>query len=113
VRAYVWAGAHRSLRVCVHLRRMFLGSDIGWVDVMEYHDQDHDCRISMPELAQVCSAHYDACMSFLDSAHTTKGACPTIPQSHNAALARSARCSLRAAPMLRAQMARWTAGTRT
>jgi len=54
--------------------RMFLGSDIGWVDVMDYHDADRSCTISMPELANVCRAHYDACIRFLDSSHTTKGA---------------------------------------
>ena len=53
---------------------MFLGSDIGWVDVMDYHDADRSCTISMPELANVCRAHYDACIRFLDSSHTTKGA---------------------------------------
>ena len=89
---------HRSLRVC----RMFLGTDIGWVDVMEYHDEDHNCRISFEELQNVCSAHYEACLNFLNSAHTTKGAC----QSHNAALASPRADGLSGAPTLRAQMAR-------
>ena len=35
---------------------VFLGPDIGYVDVMEYHDEDGTCTISMIELAAVCSA---------------------------------------------------------
>ena len=54
---------------------MFLGSDIGWVDVMEYHDADHSCTISMSELSHVCAEHYTQCRNFLDSSHTTKGTC--------------------------------------
>lgn len=53
---------------------MFLGTDIGWVDVMEYHDADGSCAISMQELGNVCKTHYQACLSFLQNSHTTKGA---------------------------------------
>lgn len=51
---------------------MFLGTDIGWVDVMEYHDADGSCAISMQELGNVCKTHYQACLSFLQNSHTTK-----------------------------------------
>ena len=62
--------SHTSARVPPPCR-MFLGTDIGWVDVMEYHDADQSCTISMPELETVCRAHFDACTRFLDSSHTT------------------------------------------
>ena len=47
---------------------MFLGPDIGWADVMEFHDSDGSCTLSMAELAGVCNIHYAACISFLQSA---------------------------------------------
>ena len=68
---------------------MFLGTDIGWVDVMEYHDADGSCAISMQELGNVCKTHYQACLSFLQNSHTTKGA-PHTPQL-------STRCPMAAA----------------
>ena len=60
---------------------MFLGTDIGWVDVMEYHDADGSCAISMQELGNVCKTHYQACLSFLQNSHTTKGAPHDSPTS--------------------------------
>ena len=68
---------------------MFLGTDIGWVDVMEYHDADGSCAISMQELGNVYKTHYQACLSFLQNSHTTKGA-PHTPQL-------STRCPMAAA----------------
>jgi hypothetical protein len=37
---------------------VFLGPDIGFVNVMEYHDSDGTCTLSMAELATVCSASH-------------------------------------------------------
>ena len=45
----------------------FLGPDIGYVDIFEYHDEDGSCTISMSELAAACADHFAECISFLDS----------------------------------------------
>lgn len=37
---------------------VFLGPDIGFVNIMEYHDSDGTCTLSMAELATVCSASF-------------------------------------------------------
>lgn len=37
---------------------VFLGPDIGYVNIMEYHDSDGTCTVSMAELAVVCSASH-------------------------------------------------------
>ena len=37
---------------------VFLGPDIGFVNIMEYHDSDGTCTISIAELAAVCSASH-------------------------------------------------------
>jgi hypothetical protein len=47
---------------------VFLGPDIGWANVMEFHDNDGSCTISMAELAGVCELHFAACISFIQSA---------------------------------------------
>ena len=47
---------------------VFLGSDIGWQNVMTYHDEDGSCTISMAELASICTGNLlQACLDFLDS----------------------------------------------
>ena len=46
---------------------VFLGSDLGWSDVMSFSDEDNDCVLSMTELATVCSNHFAECISFLES----------------------------------------------
>merc|ERR1711865_818831 len=46
---------------------IFLGKDVGTVNVFEYHDSDHKCHLSMSQLAKVCAKHYAECMSFLKS----------------------------------------------
>ena len=46
---------------------VFLGPDIGYANVMEYHMDDGSCTLSMPQLATVCSAFFAECMSFLAS----------------------------------------------
>eukprot|EP01050_Picozoa_sp_SAG11_P005908 SAG11_NODE_435_length_9493_cov_21.529806_3_plen_674_part_00 len=45
---------------------VFLGPDIGYQNVMEYHDDDGSCTISMNELAAVCTTHFESCMAFID-----------------------------------------------
>jgi hypothetical protein len=47
---------------------VFLGPDIGFVNILEYHDEDGSCTISMSELAAVCSSFFAECLAFLDSA---------------------------------------------
>ena len=37
---------------------VFLGADIGYANIMSFHDADQDCRISMTELAAVCRDHF-------------------------------------------------------
>jgi Ca2+-binding EF-hand superfamily protein len=46
---------------------VFLGADLGYVSVMEYHDEDGTCKISMAELGLVCKEHFSECLSFLAS----------------------------------------------
>jgi hypothetical protein len=50
---------------------VFLGPDIGWANVMEFHDSDGSCTLSMAELAGVCELHFAACISFIQSAEDT------------------------------------------
>merc|ERR1712070_67781 len=47
--------------------KVFLGPGIGWGNIMEYHDDDGTCHLSMKELAKVCQSHYKQCLSFLES----------------------------------------------
>ena len=37
---------------------LVLGADIGYANIMSFHDADQDCRISMAELAAVCRDHF-------------------------------------------------------
>ena len=46
---------------------IFLGPDIGLVNVMEYHDEDDSCKISMTELGAVCANFFAECLAFLES----------------------------------------------
>ena len=46
------------------------------------HDADGSCAISMQELGNVCKTHYQACLSFLQNSHTTKGAPHDPPTIH-------------------------------
>ena len=45
---------------------VYLGPDIGMANIMEYHDEDGTCTISIQELAKVCANHYAQCLSFLE-----------------------------------------------
>eukprot|EP01047_Picozoa_sp_COSAG01_P084448 COSAG01_NODE_18128_length_1099_cov_0.848000_1_plen_126_part_10 len=44
---------------------VYLGPAIGFAHVMEYHDGDGSCHLSMKELGRVCASHYAECLSFL------------------------------------------------
>merc|ERR1712127_62909 len=47
---------------------VFLGPDLGFVNIMQYNDQDGTCEISMQELSVVCSgAMFQTCLDFIDS----------------------------------------------
>jgi hypothetical protein len=47
---------------------VFLGPDLGLVNIMTYNDADGSCEIDMQELQQVCSgAMFQTCMDFLAS----------------------------------------------
>ena len=47
---------------------VFLGPDVGFVNIMVYNDADGTCEISMAELAAVCSgAMFQTCLDFLES----------------------------------------------
>jgi hypothetical protein len=48
--------------------QVFLGDDIGYASVFEYHDEDRSCHINMQELDELCDSHLDACLAFLGSA---------------------------------------------
>ena len=50
---------------------VFLGPDIGYANVMEYHDDDGSCTISMTELAEVCQVNFAACIAFIQSDEAT------------------------------------------
>ena len=57
---------------------IFLGPDIGFVNVMEYHDDDESCKISMTELASVCSQFLEECLAFLASSEGMPPKCDAI-----------------------------------
>ena len=50
---------------------VYLGPDIGFVNIMEYHDSDGSCTISMSELATVCSNFFAQCLCTLNQRHLT------------------------------------------
>ena len=52
---------------------VFLGPDMGYVNIMQFHDEDGTCTLSMAELATLCSDHFDECLSFLNSAPDALG----------------------------------------
>jgi hypothetical protein len=45
--------------------QVFLGPNIGMANIMEFHDEDGRCTVSIVELSTVCSAHYAECLNFL------------------------------------------------
>eukprot|EP01052_Picozoa_sp_SAG31_P058971 SAG31_NODE_18316_length_640_cov_1.772643_1_plen_160_part_10 len=51
---------------------VFLGPDIGFADVFDYHDSDGTCTLSINELSAVCSQHFDECMAFLESSEPSE-----------------------------------------
>ena len=44
---------------------MFLGNDIGWVNVFAYSDADGDCRLNLAEMVEVCASFYEECLAFI------------------------------------------------
>ena len=46
---------------------VYLGPDTGFVDIMEYSDDDGECHISMAKLGVVCNDNFAECMSFLNA----------------------------------------------
>jgi hypothetical protein len=46
---------------------VYLGADIGYVDLYKYHDDDGSCTLSLEELAAVCADHMQDCLDFLES----------------------------------------------
>jgi hypothetical protein len=57
---------------------VFLGPDIGYQNVLKYHDDDGSCHLSMQELAAVCKEHYKQCLAFLSSKNDKKPTCEKI-----------------------------------
>jgi hypothetical protein len=56
---------------------VFLGPDLGFVNIMEYNDADGSCQISMIELQAVCSgAMFQTCLDFLESSEPPPPAAP-------------------------------------
>ena len=53
-------------------QKVFLGPDVGFVNVMQYHDSDGSCRLSIQELGKVCTNYYTQCISFLNSGTKNK-----------------------------------------
>eukprot|EP01050_Picozoa_sp_SAG11_P054353 SAG11_NODE_32630_length_282_cov_0.644809_1_plen_82_part_10 len=45
---------------------VYLGPDIGFVSIYEYHDEDASCTLSMAEPAALCTPHVDSYTAFLD-----------------------------------------------
>ena len=65
-----------AVHVCPQL---FLGPDIGFQDVLEYHIDENSCRVSMQALGQICSQFYDECLSFIASPDRAPPPPPTCP----------------------------------
>jgi len=51
---------------------IFLGPDIGFANVLKYHDSDDSCQLSVQELAKVCEKFFQECLNFLASSETAK-----------------------------------------
>ena len=65
-----------AVHVCPEL---YLGPDIGFQSVLDYHNDDNSCRVSMQALSAVCSQFYDECMSFLASPDLSPPPPPSCP----------------------------------
>ena len=52
--------AQMAVHVCPQL---YLGPDIGFQNVMEFHNEDGSCHVSMEELGKVCESFYAECLS--------------------------------------------------
>eukprot|EP01046_Picozoa_sp_COSAG06_P064164 COSAG06_NODE_15208_length_1090_cov_0.947528_1_plen_231_part_01 len=51
---------------------VFLGPDLGFVNIMQYNDADGTCEIDIMELQAVCSgAMFATCLAFLESSEPT------------------------------------------
>jgi hypothetical protein len=61
------ASSEEAVDVPEDCEPVFLGPDIGFANIMEYHDEDGTCEISMSELAAVCTDFFAECIAFLDS----------------------------------------------
>ena len=49
--------------------QVFLGDDIGYANIFEYHEEDGTCQLSMSELAAVCTGDlFASCMAFVEGA---------------------------------------------
>jgi len=58
---------------------VFLGPDIGFVNIMSYHDATGDCQIDIMELASICSGEmFDTCMAFLESSEIEQPECEQV-----------------------------------
>merc|ERR1719253_2452882 len=57
---------------------VFLGPDIGFVNVMAYNDADGSCQISMVELQAVCREFFEECIAFLQSSAPTGAQCDPV-----------------------------------
>jgi hypothetical protein len=58
---------------------VFLGTDIGYANIMDYHDDDGSCTLSMTELAAVCTGDLlQACLDFLESSEPETPQCEQV-----------------------------------
>ena len=58
---------------------VFLGPELGFVNIMSYHDATGDCQIDIMELASICSGEmFDTCMAFLESSEIEQPECEAI-----------------------------------
>merc|ERR1711871_810390 len=60
--------------------KVFLGKDIGYAKVMEFHDDDGSCHLSMSELANVCKSYFTQCLAFLQSSQNATKATAAKPK---------------------------------
>merc|ERR1711871_338787 len=57
---------------------IFLGPDVGFVNVMVYNDADGSCEIDMAELENVCQQFLAECLAFLESGEPTTPECEQV-----------------------------------
>merc|ERR1711871_39203 len=57
---------------------IFLGPDVGFVNVMVYNDADGSCEIDMAELENVCQQFLAECLAFLESSEPTTPECEQV-----------------------------------